>query len=301
MRKETTTLAGRESASGKGDDLQANFERLTFATDGGIGKRASLGLLVLETDQTVEWEFRRLLPPGGVALYEVRLHNDPVITPDSLKAMEQELAPAARLLPQAVDLAAIGYACTSGSMVMGEDVVSRQIRGVRPTAKISNPVSAALAAFRALKVSRVALLTPYLAEINLSLRANFQRLGLSIPVMGSFNEADDNVVARISTASIRDAILQDRPLERLRGRLRVLHQSAGCGNSGRARRRIGQAGDVEQSRFGLAHAETCRDRRSDAAAWASVHQIARGRAGQGQRGLSVSVPCPRGHRAAAWQ
>jgi maleate isomerase len=210
MTNVTTTLERREGAGkpGEGDGLLANFERLSFAADGGVGVRASLGLLVLETDQTVEWEFRCLLPAAGVALYEARLHNDAVITPDSLKAMELELAPAARLLPQAVDLSAIGYACTSGSMIMGEDVVSRQIRGVRPSAKISNPVSAALAAFRALKVSRVALLTPYLAEINLSLRANFQRLGLSIPVMGSFNEPDDNVVARISTASIRDAILK---------------------------------------------------------------------------------------------
>jgi maleate isomerase len=208
MTQETTTLIRPSGTAGVADGLDANFEGLAYAVDGGIGVRAALGLLVLETDQTVEWEFRHLLPAHGVALYEARLHNDAVITPDSLKAMERELAPATRLLPPAVDLAAIGYACTSGSMIMGADVVSRHIGAVRPAAKVSNPVVAALAAFRALNVSKVALLTPYLATINMSLRANFQRLGLSIPVMGSFNEADDNVVARISTASIRDAILK---------------------------------------------------------------------------------------------
>ena len=32
--------------------------------------------------------------------------------------------------------------------------------------------------------------------------------GLEIPVMGSFNEADDDVVARITTKSLRDAIVR---------------------------------------------------------------------------------------------
>ncbi len=190
-----------------GSDLKLNLEHMPFSVDAGIGWRASLGLLVLETDQTVEYEFRRLLPQSGVALYGARLHNDPVITPESLKLMQKEIAPAARLLPPAVKLAAIGYACTSGALFIGETVVADQIGKIHGDSKVTDPVTAVRAALAALNVKRVALLTPYQSEINATLRASLQQRGVAIPVMGSFNEAHDNVVARIDQRSIHAAIL----------------------------------------------------------------------------------------------
>jgi maleate isomerase len=45
------------------------------------------------------------------------------------------------------------------------------------------------------------------ATINHALREAFIDRGLSIPVMGSFNEPDDNRVARITPAAIESAIL----------------------------------------------------------------------------------------------
>ncbi|MBV9136241.1 MAG: hypothetical protein JO357_04205, partial [Hyphomicrobiales bacterium] len=39
------------------DGLLVDRENMEFETDGGIGTKAALGLLVLETDQTIEDEF----------------------------------------------------------------------------------------------------------------------------------------------------------------------------------------------------------------------------------------------------
>ena len=47
---------------------QARIERLTFTTDEGAGARARIGLLVLESDQTMEWEFRDLTDLPGVSV-----------------------------------------------------------------------------------------------------------------------------------------------------------------------------------------------------------------------------------------
>jgi maleate isomerase len=201
---ESADKSGSTEVSG----LSVNLEQMEFSIDAGIGWRASLGLLVLETDQTVEHEFRRLLPRSGVALYGARLHNEAVITPESLKAMEREIAPAARLLPPAVEFSSIGYACTSGALYIGEEVVADRIATAHSNSKVTDPVTAVRAALKALGVSRVALLTPYQREINVSLRANLEKRGVNIPVMGSFNEANDNMVARIDLASIRSAILR---------------------------------------------------------------------------------------------
>jgi maleate isomerase len=188
--------------------LEVDLERLPFSTDKGIGTRAALGLVVLETDQTIEDEFRAMRPPEGVALYAARIHNSPQITPETLKEMESLIAPTVKLLPFMVDLSVVAFACTSGALVIGERRVAELVRGVRPRAAVTDPVTAALAALRATGVRRVGLLTPYVREINLRLREALTARGLDIPVMGSFNEADDDIVARITPAAILDAIAE---------------------------------------------------------------------------------------------
>jgi maleate isomerase len=188
--------------------LEVDLEHLPFDVDKGVGVRAALGLLVLESDQTIEDEFRAIWPTAGVALYGARLHNDAQITPETLKEMEGLIAPTTQLLPPAVDLSVVAFACTSGAMVIGEPRVAELIRTVRPRAAVTDPVTAAIAALRASKVRRVGLLTPYTSDINARMRASLIARGLDIPVMGSFNEADDDVVARITPRAILDAIVR---------------------------------------------------------------------------------------------
>jgi maleate isomerase len=191
-----------------GNALLVDLENLPFETDAGIGSQAALGLLVLETDQTIEDEFRFLLPEAGVALYGARLHNDARISPETLAEMEKLVEPTVRLLPARVELGVIGFACTSGALVIGEETIAARIRAVRQGVKVTDPVTAARAAMAALGARRVALLTPYVRRINESLRAALQARGMVIEVMGSFNQDDDNVVARVSPHSLAEAIMR---------------------------------------------------------------------------------------------
>jgi maleate isomerase len=191
----------------KPSELEVNLEGLPFETDQGVGSRAALGLLVLETDQTIEDEFRAIWPATGVALYAARLHNSPHITPETLREMEGLIAPATNLMPP-VDLSVMAFACTSGAMVIGEQRVAELIRSVRPTVAVTDPVTAAIAALSATRVQRVGLLTPYTSDINARLRRALIERGLDIPVMGSFNEADDAIVARITPQAILDAVVR---------------------------------------------------------------------------------------------
>ena len=186
--------------------LVVNRERMPFTIDAGIGLRANLGLLVLRTDQTIEDEFRFALPPDGIALYEARLYNDAEITPEKLARMWDEIPATVSLLP-AVTFAVVGFACTSGALVIGEEKIAGRVREALPGVAVTDPVTAARAALGALDVSRIALLTPYIGAINHSLRNSLMARGMDIPVMGSFNEPDDNTVARISAESIEQAIL----------------------------------------------------------------------------------------------
>jgi maleate isomerase len=181
---------------------------LPFSLDGGTGPRARLGLLVLATDQVIEHEWRLILAGlPGVALYESRLWNDARITPLTLRAMEPLIAPATALLLPDEPLDVIAFGCTSASMVLGEARIAELIRSVRPAIRTTTPVTAALAALAALGARRIALLTPYREDVNEGIRRWFEGRGIEVAARASFEEEDDHKVARISEASIQDAVL----------------------------------------------------------------------------------------------
>ena len=180
--------------------------RVSFETDEGAGARASLGLVVLQNDETIEGEFRRVLSGlDGVALHCSRIACAARISAESLAAMRTDLPRAASLLPSGVTAA--GYACTSGATILGEDEVAGLVRRGCSAARVSNPLSAAKAALGALGVRRLAFVTPYAPEVSAAMREEFERAGMRMAGFCSFEERDDRVVARISAGSCLEAIV----------------------------------------------------------------------------------------------
>lgn len=180
---------------------------LPSALSPGIHSRAAIGVVVLASDQTLEHEFRTIIRQPGVAFYEARILNDNEITPETLMAMKDRLAPTADLILPGVPLDVVAFGCTSASMVIGEDGVAAELRKARPEAKFTNPVTGAFAAFRTLGLKRIALLTPYSQAINANLRAYFEGRGVGVAAIGTFLRTDDREAARISRDSIRDAAI----------------------------------------------------------------------------------------------
>lgn len=183
------------------------IEPLTPKVDEGAGARARIGLLVLSTDQTIETEFRSLTAVEGVSVYHSRLAMDQAVTPETLAKMEMEIPGAARLLPRGLGLRSIGYGCTSGSTMIGEARVAELLNESHPGVPSTNPMTAAAAAMRALGVKRFGLVTPYTPDVTDAMRGRFVEHGFDVPLVGSFYEADDDVVGKIDADSILDAAL----------------------------------------------------------------------------------------------
>jgi maleate isomerase len=179
--------------------------RLGFATDPGVGARARIGLLVLESDQTMEWEMRLMTNLVGVSVYHARLANDVVVTTETLAQMEAELPIASKLLPEYLGLNAIGYGCTSGATIIGEDRVADILETAQPNVPSSNPLSAAKAALKAMGVRRLGLVTPYTPDVTQAMQDRFEDAGIQITMVGSFYEESDEVVGRIDPNSILEA------------------------------------------------------------------------------------------------
>ncbi len=183
------------------------IHRLKFSTDGGMGQRARLGVLVLQTDQTIEAEFRQLLSLEGVSTYHARLPNNAIVTPDTLSQMADELPRAARLLPANFGFDAIAYGCTSGATLIGEGRVSQLINDIHPGVPVTNPITAAKCALEILGVKKLALLTPYAPDVTTAMQANLEAAGIGVSIVGSFYEDNDDVVGQIDESSILDAAL----------------------------------------------------------------------------------------------
>src|SRR5262245_54528784 len=180
---------------------------MKFQFEAGICARGRVGLIVLATDHTIEHEFRQVFAAvPGVGLYESRIQNAAEVNAETLAAMEKGLAAAAGVILPGTKFDVIAYGCTSATVVIGEDNVFARIREARPGVACTTPITAAIAGLKKLGARRIALLTPYVDEVNQMFRRHVEGQEIAVPVMGSFNHSNDNEVARISQASIKDAV-----------------------------------------------------------------------------------------------
>ena len=185
-----------------------NRTDLAYELGPEIGHRASIGLIVLAPDSTIEHEYRTILPLEGVALYVNRIPFPNEVTQETLRAMESELVSGAALIHPDRRVDVFAYGCTSGTIAIGEDTVFAKLREVRPGIPCTTPMTAGIAGCEKLGCHSMALITPYTDDINQMMKEFIEERGVSVPVIGTFNLADDDRVARISTASVRDAVLE---------------------------------------------------------------------------------------------
>ncbi len=174
-----------------------------YRLSGPIGTR-TFGLIVLQVDETIEQDFRRLLP-SEVALHVSRLPSGDELTPGTIRRMERQLPAAAALLPPAAAFDALGYACTSGATLIGPGRVAELIGSACRVRAVSDPLSAAIRAMQALRAGRIGLVSPYIASVVAPMRSAFEAAGIEVPETLSFGERIEARVARIDPASIAEA------------------------------------------------------------------------------------------------
>lgn len=164
-----------------------------------------LGLIVLQVDETIEQDFRRLFAPQVARIYVSRIPSGAELTPDSIARMETALPCAAGLLPSAQTLDVVGYACTSGTTLIGAARVHELVSQSTRTQAVTDPLSAALAHCQTLGLARIGIVSPYVASVAEPIRAAFEMAGITVPDMLSFGEEIEQRVARIAPESIADA------------------------------------------------------------------------------------------------
>lgn len=176
-----------------------------YTLDASPGTCATLGLIVLQVDETIESDFRRLLPDPRIALHVARLPSGSELTQDSIAEMKADLPHAASLLPQQPDYNAVAYACTSGATLLGPERVRKLVRQGCTTTLVLDPLSAVLSECDERGIKRLGMVSPYTPDIGEPVAAALRNGGIEVVASVHFGEAVEANVARISGDSVRAA------------------------------------------------------------------------------------------------
>lgn len=166
-----------------------------------------VGLIVLQSDETLERDMRVLLPAATEFLVS-RVPSGAEVTTESLAAMEAYLTGAASLLPRGAKIDVVGYGCTSATAQIGAQRVAQLVQAGVTTPTVTNPVTALIAACRHLGITRIALISPYIAQVSDRLQVVLAQAGIQVTAFASFNEPIEEKVVRINTQSITDAAVE---------------------------------------------------------------------------------------------
>lgn len=173
---------------------------LAYALDPPVPR---LGLVVLQADETIEADFRRLLPDAPLLV--TRVPSGREVTRATLAAMEGEITAACRLFPAGAAMSVVGYGCTSGTSVIGAERVAALVRAGVDAAHVTEPVSALVALCRERGVRRLGFVSPYIEPVSRTLRDVLEDHGIAVASFGSFAVAEEARVSRIDAASVTAA------------------------------------------------------------------------------------------------
>lgn len=171
--------------------------------DQGNHWRARIGYVLLAMEQTIEDDVYRLTPPG-VGSHFTRVTMPNAVTVENLLAVADDLPRAASLILPEATLDAITYACTSGSLVVGEDVVKKQLLKGSPGAQATSLVTGVIRAIKTLGVKKVVIATPYLDEINALEADYFAKSGIEVLDIQGLNITNDEDIVRVSPSFMKE-------------------------------------------------------------------------------------------------
>ena len=179
--------------------------------DRGRHYRAKIGFVLLATEQTIQDDVMKLRPEG-VGIHFARAAIPDSITNATLAAQAELLAEcAATLLPDG-SLDVTCYACTSGSLVIGEERVAAELRKGAPNAKPTSLIAGVIRALKAVQAKRIVIATPYLDEINEREAVYLQKAGFDVLAISGLNLERDSDMVRVAPDYIAEfALSMDRP------------------------------------------------------------------------------------------
>ena len=167
-------------------------------------RSSRVGVIIPSSNTAVEPDFARSLPPGSGA----SVHSARMFLAETTEAAERVMVE--RYLPQAVsDLASlhpdvVAFACTSAGAVLGADGEARLMDRIAAEtgAKVVSTNSAVQACIARYSPDQVAVLTPYIDELNERIRAGLEGRGFNVLHISGLGLTENFAIAGVRPAQI---------------------------------------------------------------------------------------------------
>ena len=189
---------------------QSTARQVTF--DDGPYPRARIGFVCVANAGLTEGDMARMCPDGvGLSFTHMRMLKE--CTVENLARMEHDMDDAlSGFVPARDDMDVLCYNCTSGSFVIGEEVIRAKLEAGRPGVKGTTLMTGVVAALRALGIGRLSVGTAYTPDIDALERAYLESRGFSVAVIEGLGLHTDVEMNRVSPGFLRDfALSLDRP------------------------------------------------------------------------------------------
>ena len=158
-----------------------------------------VGLLALSSDLTIERDFNSICHKLPLDVFVNRIHNENPLTKENLLKMYEQIESITEKILPGEKINTVAYACTSGTIAIGEDRVKEKIQLAKPNCYVTTPISSAIKAFKKMNVKKIAVFTPYPESVNKTIYEYFNNKSINIISLSTFNLDLDTDIARVDS------------------------------------------------------------------------------------------------------
>ena len=102
----------------------------------------------------------------------------------------------------------VAYACTSGTIAIGEEKVKEKIQLAKPGCNVTTPITSAIKAFNKMNVKNIAVLTPYPESVNETISEYLIKKNIEVMSFNTFNLDLDVDFARIDPKYLSEILVK---------------------------------------------------------------------------------------------
>ena len=165
-----------------------------------------IGIITLSTDFTIEQDYRKICHELPVDIFVNRIPFENPLNHENYLKMTSHISKVSSQILPSQDIDIIAYGCTSGTIAIGASIIKEEVNKSKPKAKVTTPITAAIKAFKKMELKKIAVLTPYPKEVNITVYDYLLENNMIIDSFNSFNLELDSDIAQVSLESLENEI-----------------------------------------------------------------------------------------------
>ena len=167
-----------------------------------------VGLLALSTDLTIERDFNSVCHKLPLDIFVNRIHNENPLTKENLLKMREQIETITEKILPGEKIDAVAYACTSGTIAIGEEKIKEKIQLAKPNCQVTTPITSAIKAFNKMNIKKIAVFTPYPEAVNQTISEYLVKKNINVISLSTFNLDLDVDFARIDPKYLSEVLIK---------------------------------------------------------------------------------------------